>query len=231
MSTNNFTPGGVVHFCYEGARYDIFVLDANDHIARHLLKGSFYETEELELIRKHVPANASVVEVGANIGNHTVYFEKVLRCRRNVVFEPNPQAIAALRLTLQLNGLRRVDTSHLGVALSDREGLGELLIPSTNLGGASFEHHATGSIRCLPGDTVLGRSPVDFIKIDVEATEMQVLAGMRKLISRCRPTIFIEVDAANEEAFHEWREQEGYDILESYKRYKPNRNYLIACRK
>lgn len=228
MSINNFTPGGVVHFCYEGARYDIFVLDANDHIARHLLKGSFYETEELELIRKHVPVNVSIVEVGANIGNHTVYFEKVLRCRKNIVFEPNPAAIRALRMTMRLNGLSRVDTTHLGLALADRDGRGELKVPPTNLGGASFMPSETGSLRCVPADALLGDESIAFVKIDVERTELQVLAGMSRLISRCRPLIFVEVDQANEEKFQEWCGTEHYEILETFKRYKTNTNYLVA---
>jgi FkbM family methyltransferase len=227
---DNFTPGGVVHISYEGTPYDVFVLDANDHIAQMLMKhGSFYEKEELELIRKHVPENAFVIEVGANIGNHTIYFEKVLRCRNNIVFEPNPPAVRALRLTMQLNGLQRVDTSYLGLALSDGNGNGEMSTPATNLGGASFSPNEDGSIRCVAADDLLGDQVVaDFIKIDVEGTEMRVLAGMKQLISRCRPLMFIEVDASNEDAFHEWLQTWAYEIRESYKRYRPNKNYLVA---
>ena len=37
-------------------------------------KSGFYEQNELELFDKYLPENAVILDIGANIGNHTLYW-------------------------------------------------------------------------------------------------------------------------------------------------------------
>lgn len=220
------TIGGIIRIGHQAEAYEIFVADPRDHIAGELLKGGFYETEELEIIARHVKTGARIVEVGANIGNHTVYFERIMKCSRNTVFEVNPTAIRALEINIRLNELQGVDTRWLGIALSDRDGVGEIHVPQRNLGGTSFVPGDTGSFTCRRGDSLLAGEEVDFIKIDVEGGELQVLEGLSGLIDRCDPMIFIEIDKPNDDAFHAWVKANRYDVVDRYRRYV-GFNYMI----
>jgi hypothetical protein len=79
----------------------------------------------------------------------------------------------------------------------------------------------------IAGDEALAQAKVDFIKIDVEGMEMQVLGGLAQTLARCRPVIFIEVDEANRAAFLAWVDANRYDIAATFRRYPVNENFLL----
>ena len=56
-------------------------------------------------------------------------------------------------------------------------------------------------IKIVTGDKLFANKDFDFIKIDVEGMEIKVLNGMKALISRCRPTLFVEIDNDNAQVF------------------------------
>jgi FkbM family methyltransferase len=66
----------------------------------------------------------SVLDVGANIGNHTVFFEKILGASKVIPIEPVSRAIDLLRLNVSLNRLMRTDLCYLGVAFGAATGMG-----------------------------------------------------------------------------------------------------------
>ena len=120
-----------------------------------------------------------------------------------------------------------IDLSFLGVGLSDRRQGGFAMEQrARNIGGARMLPGA-GDLETYPGDELFqGMSP-DLIKIDVEGMEMAVLSGLKETIRKHRPLLFIEVDTANEEAFLQWADTEGYEVTFTHKRYKVNRNYIL----
>ena len=65
---------------------------------------------------------------------------------------------------------------------------------------------------------------IDFIKIDVEGWEKQVLLGARKTIDKYRPKMYIEIWDKNYDTINELMNSWGYS-LEKYKRTK---NYLAT---
>jgi FkbM family methyltransferase len=205
------------------------VNNPKDEIQKHHLQGAFYEPEELAMIARHFPLGGSFLDIGANIGNHTLYVAKFLRASRVVCIEPNPPAIAVLESNVWLNGLTRiVDGSHLGIGLSDSaQASVAIKYSSRNLGGGRVVP-GDGGIRLERADSLLAGQRFDFIKIDVEGMEIAVLSGMSGLLATHRPKMFIEVDNANAAAFQTWLAEAGYQVLEEYKRYRTNTNYLIA---
>jgi hypothetical protein len=98
-----------------------------------------------------------------------------------------------------------------------------------NLGGARMIAGAgAGEIAVRSGDALFSEIVPAMIKIDVEGMEMDVLAGLRETIARTRPTLFIEVDRANSEAFERWRVAAGYRTVKTFQRYRANTNFLIV---
>lgn len=221
--------GQVVRSVIDGQPVFFTLTNVLDVIQAEHLAGRFYEPEELEIIRQHCPKDAVFADIGANIGNHSLFALKMLGVRKLIPFEPNPVAIAVLTSNLGLNGeLGRCDLSHLGLGLSDRaqDGLSmEYDQPKTNLGGGRMV--AGGDLRVIRGDEALADETVDFIKIDVEGMEMQVLGGLAGTIARCRPIFFIEVDEQNRDAFLAWVKTNAYEVAATFRRYKVNENFLL----
>lgn len=221
--------GQVVRAMVEGQPVFFTLTNPRDVIQKEHLAGRFYEPEELEIIRAHCPKDAVFADIGANIGNHSLFALMVLGVRKVIAFEPNPVAIAVLTSNLGLNGLLpRCDLSHLGLGLSDRaqDGLAmEVDKPNKNLGGGRMVEG--GALQVIRGDDALAGEQVDFIKIDVEGMEMQVLGGLAETVARCRPRFFIEVDEVNRAAFLAWVEANRYEVAATFRRYAVNENFLL----
>lgn len=205
------------------------VANPGDHIQKEHLQGRFYEPEELEIIRRHFKPGGTFFDIGSNVGNHAVFAALVLHAARVIVIEPNPVAYAVLRANVALNRLGHLfDQQWLGCGLGAKpaEGFG-VQAGAMNLGGGRMVE-GMGDLRILTGDQVVGDGHVDFVKIDVEGMELDVLEGLSRTIDRCRPRIFIEVDTVNTEGFHQWVAKQGYHIAARHKRYRANENFMLV---
>lgn len=166
----------------------------DDHIGRQLSSGFFYELHMLEFIKTR-GYNKPVVDVGANIGNHSVYFAK--HCDLLVrAFEPVDSNYKLLDLNVQKNGLMgKIITNKMGI--SDRKGsMGVVTVPD-NMGMCQLIKGKGVMVNSL--DNLLRGLDVDMLKMDCEGMEEKALAGARELITRCKPDIFIEAKTPAEE--------------------------------
>ena len=189
--------------------------------------GKFYERADLDRLAAVMGPGAHVIDVGANVGNHALYFASFMQAARVVCIEPNPEAIEALRANVEANGLGGViDLSALGVGLSDRsEGGFGVVRRGANLGAARLEKG--GAIAVHRGDDLFDGERVDLIKIDVEGMEMAVLSGFDAVIAAQRPALFVEVDRGNEAEFAAWCAARGYGVAFRAQHQKANANYLV----
>lgn len=207
----------------------VFSVDMQrDPIQRSHREGRFYEEEELAVIKALFPLAGTFVDIGANVGNHGLYAAVFLSAARVIPFEPNPKALKLLLANIAANGLAaRYDLSHLGKGLGAeaRAGFG-MEARDRNLGAAKMLPGA-GDIEITTGDLALQGTHPDFIKIDVEGMEIDVLSGLRDTIKRCRPSLLVEVDRENDEGFHMLIAEMGYGIFDTLQRYNRNKNYVI----
>ena len=211
----------------------IFCTDMeNDPIQRNHRRGQFYEAKELAGLAELFPTGGTFVDIGANVGNHSLYAALFLGAARVIAFEPNPLAYRLLVQNVLVNGLEHViDLSRLGVGLGARdEGGYSMERRRRNLGGAKMLPGDSGKLRVLPGDTLLEGEAPALIKIDVEGMEMPVLEGLKATLRQHRPVLLVEVDNANEAAFMEWAEAAGYDVARTVQRYRLNKNHLLIPR-
>ncbi len=163
----------------------VFMPDTGGALSQHYHRGIFYEMGMLEAIREEAKSG-TYLDVGANIGNHTLYFEKFCNSDRVIAFEPLEQALGPLKQTKEFNQLS-FEIHEIG--LSDRSGKFETLIGPT-----------TYSIPVMPLDD-LGIDNVSIVKIDIEGMEPLALRGMLRTLARCRPILFLE--AHNEDEIKE----------------------------
>lgn len=200
----------------------------NDPIQRNHRRGNFYEAKELHRLKEVFAKGGTFVDIGANVGNHSLYAALFLRAGRVVPFEPNPLAYRLLVQNVLLNGLEPVfDLSKLGVGLSDKEEGGFAMEDrARNLGGAKMLS-GMGKLQVYRGDTLLAGEKPAMIKIDVEGMEMAVLVGLEGVLKKHKPVLLVEVDNENEDVFMDWAGGAGYKVAETVQRYRLNKNHLL----
>lgn len=212
----------VVEFTYGRSRKDrhsirIEAVHPSDHIFRMIRgNGTFYELDLLEHLRTLFSweERPVVIDVGANIGNHAVFFAKYV-ASHVVAIEPNPVVLPVLERNLR-NNPGDGSWSILATALGAEEGVGVMELPAgaeENLGMARVRQKGTEDI---PGESVTvttldrvvadlydsGRldAPVQLIKIDVEGMETDVLRGASRTIERFAPDIVVEAKDDSEKS-------------------------------
>lgn len=171
----------------------------DDYIQRVIIRTrAFYEAKLLSLVEAMgiVTPDSLVCDVGANIGNHTVYFARVMGAARVMAFEPQDGANATLAANIALNGLSdRVTAYH--CLVGDATGNGRLTkFNPRNLGGSAFTPDAAGSVPMFALDDVLptdDRAALDLIKIDVEGMQLSVLKGAKTILAARKPALWIEI--------------------------------------
>lgn len=201
------------------------VKNREDVIQKHFLKGSFFEEGELREIQKKINFQGLCLDIGANVGNHTIFFATHCGFDQVIPFEPNADAAEMLKKNTELNRLSNVNLQYLGCALGRTDGDGSVVLGNTNNLGAARIEMGSGDITVRHGDTLLHQlKGITFVKVDVEGMEIEVLYGIKNLLTRERPLIYIEVSLRHERAFERWCSEADYkvDFLISERKFKRN---------
>jgi FkbM family methyltransferase len=158
-----------------------------------------FSVGEWELFDQIVKPGMTVVEVGANIGAHSIPLARKCFPGRLFLFEPQQRIFQLLCANLALNGIRNA----IALPEAGSDGPGFVVVPPLdygapgNFGGVSVRAEAEGvrglRVRATPLDS-LGLAICHVIKIDVEGFEPQVLRGAEKTIRGCRPVLYVEND-------------------------------------
>jgi FkbM family methyltransferase len=222
----------VIDALIDGREVRFCVQDAEDKIQRKHAQGKFWERDELAVMAAHFPSGGVFADIGANVGNHTLFACLFMVAARVVAFEPNPPAMALLRANVVLNGLGdRVDLTHLGWGLSDAEGTGfSTVTKRANVGATRLVADGQGAIAVRTGDAMLAGQRVDFIKLDIEGMEMQALRGLHATFAAHRPAMFLELDHTNAPAFRDWLAVHDYQVVHEGPRYPANQDLLVLPR-
>lgn len=153
---------------------------------------SFLEAELLEDSRRFLNPGDCVIDAGAHVGNHTIFFAKIAQCRV-LAFEPDAENFASLSASVQLNDVvDRVDLRQAGLGRAKSHGR-VIDGPTATASTKRVELCEDGGIDVIPIDELdLEGTEVSVIKIDVEGSELDVLKGARSLIRRDKPRIYVE---------------------------------------
>lgn len=193
--------------------------DPTDLVQMHLAQGEFFEANWLEDLLEFIGPMSVVIDVGANVGNHTVFFASVAGAAKVISFELYPRAIALLERNVARNCPGRVDLTHVGVGCSDS--MGTLALAHeypNNLGATEFTSRPEHPGRRFPSNTLddmLGETRVDFVKIDVEGMETKVLSGLSQIALAQRPLIYLEAwarDLRQSVSILQWLLHHGYRV-------------------
>jgi len=135
---------------------------------------------------QHLRPDMHVIDIGANVGLYTILFSRLVGASGSVAaFEPDPDLFEALETNCRINGVTNVRLYNL--AAGSRSGVMVLHRSVVNTGDNRMSTKPPAltepvNVRVATVDETVSDRRIDFIKIDVQGWEGEVVQGMRRLL-------------------------------------------------
>lgn len=189
-------------------------------------------------VDKHVFSNYikkgdTVIDCGANIGYYTNFFRAIVGKKGSVhAFEPVPSTFKCLtKNTLKYSNCNNYSLNMVG--LYKEKSTKNIYIPDSISGHASLNKHKDAwnahkidkkEIKLITLDAFIednGINKVDFMKIDVEGSEIDALQGSKLTLQKNKPKLHMEVNTellnASQHSVQElWEFLKGLDYKKIY---------------
>ncbi|MBK3395987.1 MULTISPECIES: FkbM family methyltransferase [Methylobacterium] len=186
------------------ARHGTFVVVEQDFIGRTIAQTGEWEPHLIDFARLVLDETSNVVDLGANLGYHTVRLAGLVPRGSVHAFEPLDLCFSLLQRNVLANRCHHVRTYKM--AVTDRSGDtiemepleatltagGALNIGHTGIGRAGSGHGGDLAFTVRIDDLPL--PPIALVKMDIQGAEAVALAGMRDLLARDRPVLFVEIE-------------------------------------
>lgn len=178
-------------------------LFSKDLIDHKILFTGAYEPSTNMVLEKYLQKGFNVLEAGANSGTETLLISRLVGATGHVyAIEPVPHIVEKLKGNLELNSISNVVVMPFALGEARKE-IAFSVYPSDHpnqgMGSKVFEYAGLerisvwqDTIDSLMDAGTLNR--LDFVKMDVQGGELDILKGAGKTIARFRPKIFLEAD-------------------------------------
>lgn len=172
-------------------------------IEEMIIKNGNWEPYLAPIIRPFISTDSLFLDIGANIGYHSLHVASLCQDARCISFEPHPVICKQLSANIQINNFSNVKAYPL--AIGNREGTTKFYMQndqSYNRGMSAIDYYegigteySEIKVDMTTLDEFLNqedKKKVSVIKIDTQGNEYQVLQGAKKVIAESRPIIAIE---------------------------------------
>jgi FkbM family methyltransferase len=202
----------------KACRHGLICYNINDaYVGQSFHNYGEFSEGEVELFAQMIAEGDVVIEAGANIGAHTLWFARHVGIKGAVfAFEPQRLVYQLLCANMALNSI--VNAHCFNVALGPAPG--QVVVPvidptqPNNFGGLNIEGHARGEPVPLVRLDSFDVPRLKLIKVDVEGMEQKVLEGATGLIARFRPLLYVENDrSAQSNALIKYIDSLGYNMF------------------
>lgn len=213
-----FSKNGEVQKIVQGSK---MILDLNDvGISRELAAYGVHEANSTAEVKRIITPGMRILEVGANIGYYALLETKLAGSTGHLyAMEPSPFNFSLLERNLKLNGLANYDLYQ--TAAGSQKGTAKFLLSGrSNLSTFIEREDLTGEevdVSVITLDDFLADKQVDFIRMDVEGYELEILKGARVALAKdLKPKFFfIEVHS---ELLHK-KQSSAKEIIILLKKY------------
>jgi FkbM family methyltransferase len=143
--------------------------------------------------------NHTCIDIGGHVGTTSLPYSRFFQ--HVIAFEPNPVSFNLFKQNIEINDIRNITLYNEGVYNKSMNCI------ITNHGSNSGCYYITecekgeGTIPVIKLDDMTFDSPVDFMKIDTEGSELFVLEGAYELISENKPLINVETNGISDQYF------------------------------
>ena len=190
-------------------KHGVFSYYSNDqYIGKSLSEYGEWSEAEVSLLKQLLANNENIIEVGSNIGTHTIPLAKqVLKGGFVYAIEPQYQNYKLLLDNVKDNELNNIKV--LKIAVSSKEGEAYMNtfdenIPS-NYGDSkifsfNFKNAESVPVKTLDQlfyDNVKEKKSIKLIKCDAQGQELNIILGSRKIIDKYKPYLYLENDDIN----------------------------------
>lgn len=216
LSLDNIVDIGVAKFFVPNYPIDL--------IQSHIVDcKTFFENYILQELQSYIKKDAVILDIGANIGNHSVYWGIRSDIKRIYSFEPVHNTFNILKRNIEINELaNKVKIFNIGLSNEKINGSISHYDP-TNIGGTSVQQDSAGDLLLDKLDNIeIEEDTIDFLKIDVEGHELKVFQGARETLLKYKPIIFVESFPNKKPGVDEFLTNLGYRLEKSFEGY----NYL-----
>ena len=213
---------------------EYYIPETDIHFIKYLEQFKHYQEAQRNRALSHVKNWRSAIDIGANIGlwskDLSRFFDQL------ICFEPNKFCIDYLKKNIDLN-----KSSINSFALGSKNETKDLLIHSTNSGASSFINKTkTGydnksnpiygefSVETKTLNVEVKKlddynyTNIDFIKIDVQGFELEVLEGAIKTLGNNDPILCIEEDSPSDSQSLKFLKDHNYEIIDII-----NKEYIL----
>jgi FkbM family methyltransferase len=179
---------------------DIYVNPNDRYIGKELINNNIWEKYIVNLLKDHCKDGMNVIDVGANIGSHTILMSKLVGSNGKVyAFEPCKNHYEILFHNLMINNCFNTIIYNCGCSDTNENMYisSEFLdVKQTkNFGAITLKKEFENGDEIVQNNTIdsYNFSNIDVVKLDAEYMENKVLIGMKDTILKCKPIIIIEI--------------------------------------
>jgi protein O-GlcNAc transferase len=183
-----------MNFNFHGKEVSLELHPAGQDLISDIIRDrkTFFEEALLVHTAKRHPYHGTIIDVGANIGNHTVFYAEFLSAEKIVAYEP----VALNYRVLLVNTRKHINVVCHHQAVGPQKGA-VAMKPMMQGNMGMYGVVAPNTSGTLNVDMVRlddqNHTDVTMIKIDVEGFELGVLMGATHTIRRWKPVLFIEL--------------------------------------
>lgn len=176
----------------------------DDPIGSCLFHYGEWAEQEFDVISRLINKNSNCIDIGSNIGTHTVWLSNM--CHQGFIFSIEPQFYIYQILVTNIILNERLNTIPLNIGISDtdeikhmqvrfpiensKQNYGEFCLNDENVNGYPVQIKRLDNIYLM-------NLNIDFIKIDCETFETKVLNSAHNLLIRDKPHMYIEFNLAH----------------------------------
>lgn len=176
----------------------VVIKDKDEHIQKHWMLGSFYEAKAnglLNYLYLNVEKGGKWIDIGASIGNHTLFFDSIMLADEIVSFEPLKSSYEHLKENVELNDIRNITI--INCALGAEDGTCSMQTVHPRQIGMT-QVRSGNDTKLMRIDSLNLFEGYDVIKIDVEHYNKELLEGAKETFTKGTGLIFIEAESEEE---------------------------------
>ena len=188
-------------------RYGLMIYNNKDiWVGRSLEKYGEFSESEVQVFRDTIKPGSVILDIGANIGCHTIAFSRLVGSTGLVfAYEPERTNFNTLAGNISINNVLNVYPFQKAIGSSS----GFIAVPeldherTVNWGGLSLcDDYSSAPNYPIPLITVDEQKFIrlDFMKIDIEGMEISALEGAKKTINQFKPILYVEDDREEKSA-------------------------------